>query len=108
MADKKKQKVFIVEDDGDLAEMLTAYFKVQGYDVAHAARGEDAVGQIDRFMPDIALLDIRLPDIDGFEVCRRLREGRRTQSLPVIFLTEKRAFLQQRSKIFSLKKEIFF
>ncbi len=90
MADKRKQKVFIVEDDGDLAEMLTAYFKVQGYEVAHAARGEDAVGLIDSFMPDIALLDIRLPDIDGYEVCRRLRNDRRTQSLPVIFLTEKR------------------
>ena len=90
MVEKKKQKVFIVEDDGDLAEMLTAYFKVQGYEVAHAARGEDAVGQIDDFMPDIALLDIRLPDIDGYEVCKRLREGRRTHSLPVIFLTEKR------------------
>lgn len=90
MVEKKKKKVFIVEDDSDLAEMLTAYFKVQGYDVAHAARGEDAVGLIDTFMPDIALLDIRLPDIDGYEVCRRLREGRRTHSLPVIFLTEKR------------------
>jgi PleD family two-component response regulator len=90
VVEKKKQKVFIVEDDGDLAEMLTAYFKVQGYEVAHAARGEDAVGQIDDFMPDIALLDIRLPDIDGYEVCRRLREGRRTHSVPVIFLTEKR------------------
>lgn len=90
MTDKKKQKVFIVEDDGDLAEMLIAYFKVQGYDVAHAARGEDAVGLIDSFMPDIALLDIRLPDINGYEVCRRIRENRRTHSLPVIFLTEKR------------------
>ncbi len=90
MVEKKKQKIFIVEDDSDLAEMLTAYFKVQGYDVAHAARGEDAVGEIEEFMPDIAILDIRLPDIDGYEVCRRLREGRRTHSLPVIFLTEKR------------------
>ena len=90
MTDKQKQKVFIVEDDGDLAEMLIAYFKVQGYDVAHAPRGEDAVGLIDNFMPDIALLDIRLPDIDGYEVCRRIRASRRTNSLPVIFLTEKR------------------
>ena len=90
MADKKKQKVFIVEDDGDLAEMLTAYFKVQGYEVAHAARGGDAVDLIDSFMPDIVLLDIRLPDIDGYEVCRRLRNDRRTHGLPVIFLTEKR------------------
>ena len=90
MSEKQKQKVFIVEDDGDLAEMLTAYFKVQGYEVSHASRGTDAVSMISDNIPDIALLDIRLPDIDGYEVCRRLREGRRTQSLPVIFLTERR------------------
>lgn len=90
MAEKKKHKVFIVEDDPDLSDMLTAYFKVQGYEVHHAARGEDAVDRIGEVVPDVALLDIRLPDIDGFEVCRRLRNARRTQHLPVIFLTEKR------------------
>lgn len=88
--EKRKQKVFIVEDDTDLSEMLRAYFKVQGYDVAHATRGEDAVHLISENVPDVVLLDIRLPDIDGYEVCRRLRSGRRTQHLPVIFLTEKR------------------
>ncbi len=63
---------------------------MQGYEVNHASRGTDAVSMITDNVPDIALLDIRLPDIDGYEVCRRLREGRRTQSLPVIFLTERR------------------
>jgi PleD family two-component response regulator len=70
--------------------MLTAYFRVQGYNVNHAMRGEDAVQMIPEFGPDIIVLDIRLPDIDGYEVCRRLRKNRRTQNLPVIFLTEKR------------------
>ncbi len=83
-------KIFFVEDDADLSDMLTAYFQVQGYQVAHAGRGEEAVRLIGEFMPDIAVLDIRLPDIDGYEVCRRLRNNRRTQDLPVIFLTEKR------------------
>ncbi|MCA9933868.1 MAG: response regulator [Ardenticatenaceae bacterium] len=91
MADEqKKLKIFIVEDDADLSDMLTAYFQVQGYQVAFAGRGEEAVQKISDFMPDIAMLDIRLPDIDGYEVCRRLRANRRTQDLPVIFLTEKR------------------
>lgn len=91
MADeKKKQKVFIVEDDNDLSEMLSAYFKVQGYQVFHAPRGIDAVNGIMEVVPDVALLDIRLPDIDGYEVCRRIRANRHTQHLPVIFLTEKR------------------
>lgn len=85
-----KQKIFIVEDDTDLSDMLTAYFRVQGYDVSNATRGEDAVESIIAETPDIVVLDIRLPDIDGYEVCRRLRHSRRTRSVPVIFLTEKR------------------
>lgn len=88
--EKKNHKIFIVEDDTDLSDMLTAYFRVQGYQVSHATRGEDAIQQISENVPDIAVLDIRLPDIDGYEVCRRLRRDRRTQGLPIIFLTEKR------------------
>jgi len=88
MADKSQ--ILIVEDDLDLSEMLNAYFRVQGYDVLTAAWGEEAV-QISRDKTlDLVVLDIRLPDIDGYEVCRRLRTNRRTQDLPVIFLTEKR------------------
>lgn len=87
---KDKQTIFIVEDDIDLCEMLTAYFRVQGYHVLNANRGEDAVQAIQEALPDIVVLDIRLPDIDGYEVCRRVRQGRRTQTIPVLFLTEKR------------------
>lgn len=89
MADDK-QSILIVEDDLDLAEMLNAYFRVQGYEVLTAAWGEDAVRICQRTMPDIVLLDIRLPDIDGYEVCRQLRSNRRTDTLPIIFLTERR------------------
>ncbi|NJN53836.1 MAG: response regulator transcription factor [Anaerolineae bacterium] len=86
MTDEKKgHKIFIVEDDLDLSEMLSAYFRVQGYEVETASRGEDAVEAISRVIPDVAVLDIRLPDIDGYEVCRQLRRTRRTQNLPVIF-----------------------
>ena len=87
---KKENKIFIVEDDVDLAEMLTAYFRAQGYEVANAMRGEEAVSAILTDVPDVAVLDIRLPDIDGYEVCRQLRRSRRTQNIPIIFLTEKR------------------
>jgi PleD family two-component response regulator len=89
-SNEQKHKIFIVEDDVDLAEMLSAYFRAQGYVVANAMRGEDAVEAINADVPDVAVLDIRLPDIDGYEVCRRLRRSRRTQNIPVIFLTEKR------------------
>lgn len=88
MADK--QTILIVEDDLDLAEMLNAYFRVQGYEVLTAAWGEDAVRLALDHTPNIILLDIRLPDIDGYEVCRRVRTQRRTESIPIIFLTERR------------------
>lgn len=86
----ERKSILIVEDDLDLAEMLNAYFRVQGYDVLTAAWGEDAVRVCHESPPDIVVLDIRLPDIDGYEVCRQLRSHRRTESLPIIFLTERR------------------
>ncbi len=87
---KDSKVIFIVEDDNDLAEMLRAYFRVQGYEVIVASRGQDAVAGIAENVPDVVVLDIRLPDINGYEVCRQLRRSRRTHNIPVIFLTEKR------------------
>ncbi|HEY2982073.1 MAG TPA: response regulator [Anaerolineales bacterium] len=83
-------KILIVEDDLDVAEMLNAYFRVQGYEVYTVNWGEDGVRSSQTVSPDLVILDIRLPDIDGYEVARRLREDRRTQDIPIIFLTEKR------------------
>ena len=85
-----KQKILIVEDDIDVAEMVTAYFRAQGYDVFTVNWGEDGVRACQTNHPDLAILDIRLPDIDGYEVARRLRSDRRTSDVPIIFLTEKR------------------
>jgi DNA-binding response OmpR family regulator len=89
MADTKS-KILIVEDDPDVAEMLTAYFRSQDYDVFTVNWGEDGVRSALQVSPDLAILDIRLPDIDGYEVARRLRTDRRTANIPIIFLTEKR------------------
>lgn len=89
MADTKS-KILIVEDDPDVAEMLTSYFRSQDYEVFTVNWGEDGVRSALQVNPDIAILDIRLPDIDGYEVARRLRTDRRTATMPIIFLTEKR------------------
>jgi len=85
-----KTKILIVEDDLDLSEMLSAYFKVQDYDVLTAAWGKEALDIIQHHTVALVMLDIRLPDIDGYEVCRQMRLQRRTQNVPIIFLTEKR------------------
>jgi len=85
-----KSKILIVEDDLDVAEMLNAYFRVQGYEVFTVNWGEDGVRAAQTVLPDLMILDIRLPDIDGYEVARRVRTDRRTHEIPIIFLTEKR------------------
>lgn len=83
-------RILIVEDQPNTAEMLVSYFKTQGYEVTSTGWGKDALSFIEETIPDLVVLDIRLPDIDGYEVCRRLRSQRRTANVPVIFLTEKR------------------
>ncbi|MEL6310016.1 MAG: response regulator transcription factor, partial [Chloroflexota bacterium] len=85
-----KPHILIVEDDLDLSDMVSSYFRVQNYDVDTAAWGEEALKIASEHDLDLIMLDIRLPDIDGFELCRRLRNKRRTQDTPIIFLTEKR------------------
>jgi len=85
-----KPVILIVEDDLDVADMLNAYFRVQGYEVLTVNWGEDAIRSCNNSLPALVILDIRLPDIDGYEVARRLRSNRRTKEIPIIFLTEKR------------------
>jgi len=82
--------ILVVEDQPNTAEMLTSYFKTQGYEVTSVGWGKDALAFVEKTVPDLVVLDIRLPDIDGYEVCRQLRTHRRTTQVPIIFLTEKR------------------
>ncbi len=90
-----KPNLLVVEDDLDIAEMLNAYFRVQDYNVVSVRNGEGGVRACQDAVPDVVILDIRLPDIDGFEVARRLRSARKTQDIPIIFLTERRERLDR-------------
>lgn len=85
-----KQTLLIVEDDLDVAEMLAAYFRVNGYNVLSADYGKDAIQLATSALPDLIILDIQLPDIEGFEVAGKLRETTRTSGIPIIFLTDQR------------------
>ncbi len=84
-----KPRLLIVEDDFDIANMLRIYFTGQKYDVDLAPRGGDALEKTRHNLPHLIVLDIMLPDIDGFEVCRILRTNTRTSHVPIIFLTQK-------------------
>ena len=82
-------RLLVVEDDVDIANMLKIYFSGMKYDVDVAHRGRDALEKVKRALPHLIVLDIMLPDIDGYEVCRNLRVSTRTSHIPVIFLTQK-------------------
>jgi PleD family two-component response regulator len=82
-------RILVVEDDFDISNMLDVYFKSQGYEVYVASRGQEALDLTRQKMPNVIVLDIMLPDIDGYEVCRRLRTNLRTSHIPIIFLTQK-------------------
>lgn len=84
-----KRVLLVVEDDPDTSSLLGMYFSGYDYDVATAARGEEGVVEARRRLPDVILLDIGLPDIDGYAVCSQLRASPRTSHIPVVFLSEK-------------------
>lgn len=84
-----KARLLITEDDVDISNMLKIYFSGLGYDVDVAMRGSEALEKTRQVLPHLIVLDIMLPDIDGYEVCRTLRTNTRTSHIPVIFLTQK-------------------
>jgi diguanylate cyclase (GGDEF)-like protein len=84
-----KSRLLIVEDDPDIGNMLKIYFSGMGFDVDVSVRGSEALERTKQVLPHLIVLDIMLPDIDGYEVCRSLRTNMRTSHIPVIFLTQK-------------------
>ena len=79
------EKLLLVDDEENLRSMLTAALRHHGYDVVAVADGREALEAVPSVRPDLVVLDVMLPDVDGFEVCRRLRaDGDHT---PVLFLT---------------------
>ena len=79
-------KVLIVEDDGNIAELLHLYLEKEGFETAVAGDGLKGLELFGSFTPDLVLLDIMLPGMDGWAVCRKIREG---SKVPIIMLTAK-------------------
>ena len=78
-------RLLVVEDEPNILELLSASLRYAGFDVITASAGTEAVQAAQRHRPDLIVLDVMLPDIDGFEVCRRLRAS--DNEVPIIFLT---------------------
>lgn len=84
-------KVFIVDDEADVVRLLQFRFEKEGFETITASDGQTAVSMVESEMPDLVLLDIMMPLMDGMEVLRQIRSRRRTSKIPVIMLTAKTA-----------------
>ena len=80
------KRILVIEDDYDVAEMLATYFESQEYQIIHAENGLSGLEMARTEFPNLILLDVMLPDIDGYEVCEQLRHTSLTKYIPVIFL----------------------
>jgi signal transduction histidine kinase len=92
--------ILIVDDTPTNLDVISEALSNAGFDVAIATSGERALQQIDRKLPDLILLDIMMPGIDGFETCRRLKANQRTCDIPIIFMT---ALVDADSKVRALE-----
>ncbi len=95
-----KEKILIVEDEKDIVKMLEYNLKKEGFRTLSVHDGEDALDLANREHPDLVILDLMLPGIDGLEVCKTLKKESKTTSIPIIMLTAKS---QESDKVIGLE-----
>ena len=84
-----KKKIVIIEDEPDILEVLSYNLKREGFDVSHALDGIKGLALIEKVEPDLVILDLMLPGLDGLEICRRIKGGEKLKHIPVIMVTAK-------------------
>ena len=85
-----RERILVVEDEESIVDILTQALRRQGYEVHSAQDGDAAIDLASLLKPDIVILDIMLPEMDGWEVCRRLKNSPETAEIPIIMLTARR------------------
>ncbi|MGD8412848.1 MAG: response regulator [Candidatus Latescibacterota bacterium] len=85
----KQEKIVIIEDESDILEVIAYNLRREGYEVFESQDGEDGLSLIEKHAPDLVVLDLMLPTIDGIELCRKLKSEPLTRAIPVIMVTAK-------------------
>jgi len=81
------QRILVVDDDPFMRTVLSRYLSPEGFEVVGAGSGEEALEKLNAESFDLVILDIHLPSLDGFQVCRQIKDAEQTRQLPVIMLT---------------------
>lgn len=84
---EKRNKILIIDDELDLIDVLYLRFQCAGFDVESASSGTEGLHKIQQFKPDLILLDLMMPDMDGWSFCRRFRKKKEFADIPVIIFT---------------------
>jgi len=90
------KKILVVDDEVDLAETVRFSLEMEGFNVLVSVNGEDALNQARKENPDLIILDLMLPKLDGYKVCRLLKFDERYKHIPILMLTAK---IQEKDKI---------
>ena len=85
----KKSKIAVIEDEADILEVIDYNLSKEGFDVCSALNGEEGLALVKKEGPDLVLLDLMLPGLDGIEICRTLKADYSTRSIPIIMVTAK-------------------
>jgi two-component system alkaline phosphatase synthesis response regulator PhoP len=82
-------KILIAEDERDIRDLITFTLRFAGYEVVAASNGEEAVTMALQEIPDLILLDVRMPRMTGYEACAKIKENKKTRDIPIMFLSAK-------------------
>src|ERR1700689_4887128 len=84
-----KKKILVVEDDRDISELISYNLEREGYDIACLYDGSEVIDFVRKRKPDLIILDLMLPEVDGIEICRTLKSDGNTKHIPIVMLTAK-------------------
>ncbi|MCG2722886.1 MAG: response regulator, partial [Thermodesulfovibrionales bacterium] len=87
--EEKKNKILIVDDAPDTVELLRKRFRAEGYDTDQAYNGEEGLRKVSEYNPDLIILDVMMPVMDGYEACKRMKADENTKYIPILMLTAK-------------------
>jgi CheY-like chemotaxis protein len=81
------RRILVVDDDPRLLHVVSMYLSIEGYDVDTAPNGEEGLQRVEALRPDLVILDVMMPGIDGLEACRRIKSNPETRHIPVVLFT---------------------
>lgn len=99
------KRIVVADDDPDMVSFMTLPLTKRGYDIAAGTNGEDAIDLVRRYRPDLVILDVCMPLLDGLDACKRLKEDEQLRHIPVMLITATASLLPAPEVLYALEIE---